>query len=189
MKKLFAITIALLMTVAVCAQEHLAFKGIPITGSIESFCKQLSSKGYKYLGTKDNIYVFEGLFTGQKATILVTGSDEGTNVFAVGVVFEASKEWKILKQTYEYYKDLYTRKYGEPTGSKEYNPATSDSNIALMAEVHEGTIEYGSGWIVEGGEIEIYINKTNGFYEGAVVIRYRDTQNVQQKIESDLEEI
>ena len=189
MKKLFAITIALLMTIAVCAQEHLSFKGIPITGSIESFCKQLSSKGFNYLGTDNNIYFFKGVFTGQESTILVTGTDEGSNVFAVGVVFEASKEWKILKQTYEYYKDLYTRKYGEPAASKEYNPANDDSNTALMAEVHHGTIKYGSLWEVEGGDIEIYIEKTTGFYEGVVMIRYRDTQNAQQKIQNDLEEI
>lgn len=40
-----------------------------------------------------------------------------------------------------------------------------------------------------GGDIELSIKKTSGFYEGMVVIRYRDSQNVETKIQKDLEDI
>ena len=42
----------------------------------------------------------------------------GKNVFAVVVLFEPSGEWNTLVNTYDYYKDLYTRKYGKPSISK-----------------------------------------------------------------------
>lgn len=130
-----------------------------------------------------------GDFTGRNATIGVTATDDGKSVFAVAVLFDPSGEWNTLVNTYGYYKDLYTRKYGNPTISKEKNPAHSDSNTALMAEVHQGTIVWGSAWEVTGGDIELSIEKTSGVYEGMVVIRYRDIQNVETKIQKDLEDI
>ena len=69
------------------------------------------------------------------------------------------------------------------------NPALSDSNTALMAEVHQGTVVYGSTWEVTGGDIQLSIEKSSGVYEGMVVIRYRDSQNVEAKIQKDLEDI
>ena len=92
-------------------------------------------------------------------------------------------------QWFSYYKDLYTRKYGKPTISKENNPAHLDSNTALMAEVHQGTVVYGSAWEVTGGDIQLSIEKSSGVYEGMVMIRYRDSQNIEAKIQNDLDDI
>ena len=69
----------------------------------------------------------------------------------------------------------------KPAISKEKNPALSDSNTALMAEVHQGTVVYGSAWEVKGGDIQLSIEKSSGIYEGMVMIRYRDSQNVRIK--------
>ena len=125
---------------------------------------------------------------------------EGDSLTAEQIAENAQKQiikdysWDVLKsksgiELYNYYKDLYTRKYGNPTISKEKNPAHSDSNTALMAEVHQGTVVWGSAWEVTGGNIELSIEKTSGIYEGMVMIRYRDSQNVETKIQKDLEDI
>ena len=125
---------------------------------------------------------------------------EGDSLTAEQIAENAQKQiikdysWDVLKgksgiELYNYYKDLYTRKYGNPTISKEKNPAHSDSNTALMAEVHQGTVVWGSAWEVTGGDIELSIEKTSGIYEGMVMIRYRDSQNVETKIQKDLEDI
>ena len=71
----------------------------------------------------------------------------------------------------------------------EENPAYDESSSGKMIELYRGSVKWGSGWIVEGGEIEITIEKTDGFKEGLVAIRYTDSQNVEQKIQKDLEEI
>ncbi len=105
------------------------------------------------------------------------------------VFFDTSEEWNTLVNTYDYYKDLYTRKYGEPSVCKENNPFLSDSNTSLMAEVYQGTVVYGCFWEVSGGNIQISIEKSSGVYEGMVMIRYRDSQNVEAKIQKDLEDI
>lgn len=189
MKKIFAILAMFFAVINIMAQEHLSFKGIPIEGSITTFCQKLKTKGFTSIGRDNNITMFTGDFTGRKATVGVTATDDGKNVFAVIVFFEPSGEWNTLVNTYDYYKDLYTRKYGAPTVSKENNPARSDSNTALMAEVYQGTVVYGSAWEVTGGDIQLSIEKTSGVYEGMVMIRYRDSQNVEAKIKNDLDDI
>lgn len=185
------ILLSILLCVSFCAnaQEHLTFKGIPIEGSMTAFCQKLKAKGYTQMGKDKNITLFSGDFTGRQATVGIGASDDGKNVFSVVVLFDPSGEWNTLVSAYNYYKDLYTRKYGEPTVSKENNPSRSDSNTALMAEVHQGTVVYGSAWTVSGGDIQLSIEKSSGVYEGMVMIRYRDSQNVEAKIKSDLEDI
>lgn len=186
---LFAFMIITLTSYAQTNSEHLTFKGIPIEGSMNTFCQKLKAKGFTSIGRENNLALFTGNFTGQDATIGVKATDDGKNVFAITVIFDSSGEWNTLIDTYNYYKDLYTRKYGKPTISKEKNPAHSDSNTSLMAEVYQGTVVWGSLWEVTGGDIELSIEKTSRIYEGVVVIRYRDSINIEAKIQKDLENI
>ena len=179
----------LFAVISLMAQEHLSFKGIPIEGSMTAFCQKLKAKGFTSIGSENNLTLFTGDFTGRNATVGVTATDDGKDVFAVVVLFDPSGEWNALVNTYDYYKDLYTRKYGKPSISKEKNPALSDSNTALMAEVHQGTVVYGSAWEVTGGDLQLSIDKSSGVYKGMVMIRYRDSQNVEAKIQNDLNDI
>lgn len=179
----------LFAVISLMAQEHLSFKGIPIEGSMTAFCQKLKAKGFTSIGSENNLTLFTGDFTGRNATVGVTATDDGKDVFAVVVLFDPSGEWNALINTYDYYKDLYTRKYGKPSISKEKNPALSDFNTALMAEVHQGTVVYGSAWEVTGGDIQLSIEKSSGVYKGMVMIRYRDSQNVEAKIQNDLNDI
>lgn len=185
----FAIMLITLTSYAQSGSEHLTFKGIPIEGSMTEFCQKLEKQGFTSIGSNNKVALFKGQFTGRNATIGVSATDDGKNVFTVAVFFDPSGEWNVLVNTYGYYKDLYTLKYSTPTISKEKNPAISNSNTALMGEVHSGTVVWGSLWEVTGGEIELSIDKTSGFYEGVVVIRYRDTQNLKTKIQKDLDDI
>ncbi len=170
------------------AQEHLSFKGVPITGSLTSFCQKLQQKGLTKIGTQDNITLFTGDFTGRQATIGAIAADNGKDVFAVAVMFDASDSWNTLVNTYEYYKEIYTEKYGEPTQCVERNPSHSDSNTMLMHELSQGTVTYASEFETTGGKIRIWIEKAN-YSDGMVLIRYQDAQNVQAKRQSDIDEI
>lgn len=189
MKRISATLILLFAAICIMAQEHLSFKGIPIEGSMTTFCQKLKAKGFTPIGHDNNITLFTGDFTGRKATVGVAATDDGKNVFGVVVLLDPSKEWKTLVKTYDYYKDLYARKYGEPKISKENNPAHSASNTLLMSELCDGAAIYSSAWEVSGGDIQLSIEKSSGIYEGMVVIRYRDAQNVEAKIKNDLDDI
>ena len=93
MKKIFITLAVFFAAVSVMAQEHLSFKGIPIEGSMSEFCQKLKTKGFTSIGQENNISLFTGDFTGREATVGVTATDDGKNVFAVVVLFEPSGEW------------------------------------------------------------------------------------------------
>ncbi len=189
MKKIIFTLSLLSVAINLMAQEHLSFKGIPIGGSMTEFCQKLKAKGFTPMSSDNNMALFTGNFTGRRATVGVVAADDGKNVFSVVVLFDSSEEWNALVNTYDYYKDLYTRKYGKPAFSKEHNPARGASNSELMNELEQGTVVYGSVWEVTGGEIELSIAKSTGVYEGMVTIRYRDSQNMKAKIQKDLDDI
>lgn len=185
---LLSLALSLIM-VGAFAQEHLSFKGIPIEGSMTSFCQKLISKGFNKIGTDNNITLFVGDFTGRQATVGVAATDDGNNVHSVVVLFDQSGEWNTLVNTYDYYKNLYTRKYGKPSACKEHNPSRMDSNTSHMYELIQGRVTYASAWEVTGGSIELSIEKANDYSDGMVIIRYRDAQNVEAKIQNDLNDI
>ena len=168
-KFLIAITLLFVAVINTMAQEHLSFKGIPIEGSMTEFCQKLKTKGFTQLGRDDNVTTFTGDFTGRQATVGVGATDDGKSVHSVVVIFDESSEWNTLVNTYDYYKGLYIRKYGEPSACREHNPSRQDSNISLMYELGQGTVTYASAWNVTGGTIELSIEKA-GYSDGVVII-------------------
>lgn len=187
--KHFLITLCvLLVSITTNAEEHLSFKGIPIEGSIMSFCQQLKTKGFVQLGQENNTYFFKGDFTGRPATVYVVATDNGQNVFTVAVFFEKSDSWNMLVSTYDHYKDLYIEKYGQPIQCVEYNPSRRDINSSLMYELMQGRVTYYSLFEVPGGAIQLSIEQAS-FGDGQVMIKYQDSQNISAKRKSDLDEI
>lgn len=189
MRKAIFCCLFMLTTMLSLSAEHLSFKGIPLEGSIYSFCQKLQASGFKLVSRDTNMRILEGKFTKYDVTVGVLSDQTGKNVTSVIVLLPSSEEWKTLVNTYDYYKSLYTEKYGEPALCEENNPSKSDSNISLMYEVHQGTISYGSVFLAPGGYIELSIEKANGLYTGQVIIRYMDEQNFKENRKSELDEI
>lgn len=181
-----------LITIGAYTQEHLSFKGIPIEGSMTEFCKKLKAKGFSKIKSDNKTSMFSGDFTGKQAIIGVAASEDGKNVHSVVVIFESTDNWKTLIDTYDHYKDLYTRKYGYPSASQEHTPTNRGGNDAYMFFLEQGRITYASAWEVTGGTIELSISNAdspNYMPHGAVLIKYIDTQNVESKIQNDLNDI
>ena len=191
MKKALFLLYFLVLSLSVSAQEHLSFKNIPIEGSATAFCQKLKSKGFKQTGHDKNVLIFRGDFTGQDVNVAVDTSGNGQNILSIEVTFDTSEEWNTLHNTYNHYKDLYTTKYGEPVACNEEVPVDSNSNtnIHTMQNLLQGLISYSSVWEAPGGSISMSIEKSPETYKGMIVIRYRDTQNIEAKRKSDLEDI
>lgn len=195
MKRILSLVMVAVITVMAVAQDtkpHLQFKGIPIQGSISEFCKKLEEKGfYPVYSTETDLKIFKGDFTGRQATVGVKSTEDGKNVFGVTVLFEESSDWNTLESLYNYYKDLYTTKYGKPKTCIEDNREKNrrySSNTSLMYELSQGRVTWCSQYKVEGGNIKLSIEKS-GISEGVVVIKYQDSQNVEQKRQNDLDDI
>ena len=188
MKRILIIMTMSLIMIGAYAQEHLSFKGIPVEGSMKSFCIKLDSKGFTAIDSQGSLTLFTGEFIGRNVSVGVMSTNDGKNVFSVGVLFLASDDWQSLVKEYNYYKNLYERKYGKPLSCIENNPAQGDSNAALMGEVHNGTAEYVSIWKIADGSIVLKIVKSN-FYEGQVMISYINNENIESVLKQDMDDI
>lgn len=188
MKKYIIGLVICCMSLCAAAQEHLSFKGIPITGSMTTFCQKLKEKGFVQVGAEGNIRLFEGDFTGRSATVGVGAADNGQDVFTVTVLFNESDNWKTLLNTYEHYKDLYIEKYGSPTQCVENKHSGADSNSLIMSDLYQGRITYACIFSAPGGLIQLSIEKY-GVLDGVVMIKYEDAQNINAKRQNDLDEI
>ncbi|MDE6264974.1 MAG: hypothetical protein K2M11_07500 [Paramuribaculum sp.] len=189
MKKIIIVFIALLAHTALIAQEHLTFKGIPIEGSMKEFCKKLERKGIKQSGTNSKVTILYGDFAGKLANISVSSMDSGKAIQSVGVWFTSSDKWSNLAKDYEYYKKLYSKKYGNPSESREIKPDTIENNDALMQALYNGQISYFSKWQLSGGTIELSIIKSNSLKYGRIGISYTLVDALEAKIHDDLKDI
>lgn len=71
MKKILFASFFVCSVLCCTAQEQLSFNGIPIEGSMYSFCHKLKGKGFTQIGIDGNRSLFTGDFTGRNATVRV----------------------------------------------------------------------------------------------------------------------
>ena len=76
MKELIISLLVSLMTLTSFAQTespHLAFKGVPIDGTLNEYVQKMKQKGFDYLGTENGIAILTGDFAAYKGcTVGVT---------------------------------------------------------------------------------------------------------------------
>lgn len=115
--RLSLLLISLLIPLAMIAQsEHLAFKGIPIDGTLRQFSSKLIQKGFTKLFSENGRAVFQGDFAGYKdCYVAVETLDQKDLVYMVGVVFPDKDQWALLEGNYNKLKRMLTEKYGEPS--------------------------------------------------------------------------
>lgn len=189
MKKFIFTLVFTLFAINLVAQKHMSFMGIPMDCSSEQFCKKLQAKGFKFLQKYNDYNILTGMFAGDKVMIQLMDSKSGKNIPRIGVFYTSSSEWKGLVNKYNRLKELYTKKYGEPSYSVEQNDAITDSNTSLMHNLSEGKAEYITQWRLENGWIALAISKAANFGEGFVLVLYNDKINDNAKEEGYLDDI
>lgn len=105
----------------------LSFKGIPMTGSLSSFGKELVNAGFKNNG--DGTYT--GAFAGYDGCkITPSGSNP---VREVRVDFPVISDWDALEKAYDSLQASLTQKYGK-------DPKTSSNSNLAVYDLPNGTI-------------------------------------------------
>ena len=113
-KKQIILFIAVLMSIGAMAQGHLKFKGVEMAGTPREFAQKLAQTGLTYLGVDDGIIMLQGDFAGVKKCQFFI-SDESEVVDMIGVYTPDYDDWSSLYSQWSRWKDMLTRKYGEPT--------------------------------------------------------------------------
>ena len=183
MKRLLTIAVLIFSFMFVMAQtpnNHLTFKGIPITGTLEDFAQKMEAKGFRKISSATNFIAFEGEFAGySECKIFVHKVPNRNIVHKVVVFFPKESSWARLEEEYNKFKGMLTNKYGEPTlrSEKFKEGALTFSDSAKRLSLKEGNCDYWTQWEVYNGCIEIKIIPINDTYDGKNRLTYFDKIN------------
>ena len=183
MKRILTIAVFIFSFMFVMAQtpnNHLTFKGIPITGTVESFAQKLVSKGFKKIDSDKTSVVFEGEFAGYSGCRICVCKNSNRNiVYQVVVVFPEKSSWARLEEEYNKFKGMLTNKYGEPSLHSETfkEGASAVSDFSKMLLLKEGNCDYWTEWGVENGVIKVEIVPTFDTTDGRIRLIYFDKIN------------
>ena len=191
MKKLLLFTIVLCISIsAFCQNSHLAFKGVPIDGTLTEYVNKMKAAGFTHLGTEDGIALMQGDFAGYKnCTIGVQTLKPRNLVHEITVVFPSQDKWANLENDYIKIKEMLTIKYGAPSKSKEEFVKTPvymdlDKDDDKMAELRDDRCEYYSVFTLENGRISLQLRYTGYPYFAHIQLWYTENAN-ESVIEAD----
>ena len=183
MKRLLTIVAFIFSFMFVMAQtsnNHLTFKGIPITGTVENFAQKMEAKGFRKIDSNKRCVVFKGEFAGYSGcNILVVKVPNRNVVYKVVVFLPPKSSWARLEEEYNQFKGMLTNKYGEPLGSSETfkEGASTFSDEAKMSSLKNGNCDYRTQWEVENGSIEVDIFPKSDTDDGYIRLFYFDKIN------------
>lgn len=151
---------------------RMTFKGLSLSGSLDSFVDKLVSQGYVLKTSQSDGALLKGSFASESdCTIVVMTTKRTHSVYGVGVSFEEKTSWSSLKSQYREYKAMLSSKYGDPSKHIErfYSPYYEGDGYELQAlrldkctytslyEVSNGTIML--SMTDDGGLIIYYVDK------------------------------
>ena len=174
MKRLFILTCAILFAVAVQAQEHMTFKGLPMNCDLASFVSQLEAKGYTKLSIDEDSAFLSGSFAGKdNCTIIVLCTTAAKLVWKVAVYFPEQTSWHSLKSEYNSFKQSYTEKYGTPRSYEFFSDPYYEGDTYELQALRLDKCTYSSFYDTPAGYIGLSISSTK-----KVCVSYEDAINV-----------
>lgn len=184
---ILTILLALFAIQAQSQTDHMKFKGIPMGGSLQSFTKQLQSKGYTLLYNADGASILKGDFAGYSGCEIYVFSDNKI-VHHVNVRFTMDR-WEYLYGCYTDLKGMLTEKYGSPLQSEEYFENCYDGDDFLkMQGVKLDGCKYYSYFNCEQGYIALKI--THVFSDSCdVILTYFDAEGIDRSRSSAMDDL
>ena len=159
--------------------NHLAFKGVPINGTLREYITKMQENGFTLLQVDDGTAVFNGDFAAYKNCIIgVSTLKQKDLVCKIAVIFPACNTWSFLSLNYFSLKEILTEKYGKPSDCTEifqsnYQPKDDNSK---MHEVQFDRCKYYTTYETENGTIQLSIGH-DGVMSCFVTLIYYDKIN------------
>ena len=185
MKKTLALLLLVFLVSVSLAQiktdssKHLAFKGIPIDGTLNEYVSKMKQSGFSQVKMEDDMAILQGDFAGYKdCSVIVSTLKQKDLVYKIGVVFPKRDTWSMLSENYFDLKQMLTEKYGKPSEIAE----RFDSNLQprddgdKMHEVQFDRCKFYSIWQTDKGEIQLSIDH-KGVLSCFVKLAYFDKSN------------
>ena len=171
--------------------EHLAFKGVPIDGTLKQYVARMKKAGFKYVGAQDGVAILQGDFAGYKGCEVYVSTLEGCDVVSnIVVKFPDEEIWRRLYGNYTDLKEMLTEKYGKPSlvNEKFQDGQYLDDDNDRMHAVSMDRCKYDTHFETEKGEIILWIEHSD-FSTTFVCLQYLDKLNrnsIKQQAINDL---
>lgn len=139
--------------------EYMTFKGISFNSDISTFVSNMEAIGYTQVSMEESSVVFSGNFAGKDdCTIIVLATNKSQLVWKVIVHFPERISWRSLKNEYDGFKDLYTKKYGTPDSYEffDYPYEEGDGHELTALELEKCT--YSSYFTTNQGLVQLIIS-------------------------------
>lgn len=162
------------------ASEHLAFKAVPIDGTLDEFVSKMKNVGFDVVGinVKEQIAILKGDFAGYKSCLVTVHTLKQKDIVSkIQVTFPECETWSALSSNYFNLKQLLTVKYGNPTRSIERWDSGNEprSDNSKMNYVGYDECKYTTTFETDTGSIVVKID-----HEGNrcfVTMLYTDSTN------------
>jgi hypothetical protein len=193
MKK-YIITLVILSICTICfaqTADHLAFKGVPIDGTLNEYVTKMKQNGFTLVETENGTAYLTGDFTGYKGCYIgVSTLKQKDLVHKIAVVFPEKQTWSYLSNNYMDLKTMLTEKYGEPkyVVEKFDGAIQPDDDESKMYQVKFDNCKYYSIWETSKGDIQLSIEH-NSVTSCYVKLGYFDKINgdkIKDKAKDDL---
>jgi len=172
--------------------KHLAFKGVPIDGTLKQYVARMKKAGFTHVGTEDGTALLHGDFAGHKDCEVYVSTFDGNDVVSyIVVAFPNQDTWEYLYGDYKNLKELLIEKYGQPSSVKEefqgykYSYETDNDK---MHKVKMDECKYETRFVTEKGEIVLWIEHES-VMSTFVCLQYKDKINsgtIKQQAINDL---
>ena len=114
---------------------RMAFKGVPIDGTLDAFVAKMEQKGLTRVGEQGSMVMLTGpvgIFSDCLITVLSTPAKDP--VYGVVAMLPPSDSWPTLEGQYETLKKQLTGKYGKPTTEGEVFRGVPDASKLSPAQ-------------------------------------------------------
>ena len=177
MKRFLLTFCAVLFSIAVFAQEHMTFKGIPMGCDLTTFVSKLKDQGFTQEKLNVDIAVLTGDFAGKtNCRILVAATKQTKQVWKVVVSFPERTSWYSLKDEYQSFKKSYTNKYGKPESYEFFSSPYKEGDGYELQAVRLDKCNYSSFFKLDAGTIWLTISEDEN-----VDVHYEDKITYQLK--------
>lgn len=174
------------------SSKHLAFKGVPIDGTLKEYVARMQKSGFSLVGTEDGVALLQGDFAGHKKCKVYVSTIEGNDIVSFIIVeFPEHNTWEYLYDDYKHLKELLTEKYGQPSSVKEEFQGyrfPNESDDDKIRKVRMDECKYETRFDTEKGEIVLWIEHERTI-STFVCLQYSDKINrtiVKQQAINDL---
>lgn len=170
MKKVFSSLLFVVILITGLAQvkqdtsQHLAFKGVPIDGTLDDYVSKMEKNGFTHTQTQDGTAILNGDFAGYKDCFVgVSTLKQKDLVYKIAVIFPNKNTWSTLSGNYFDLKQMLTEKYGKPSAVVEQFDGNSQptDDQDRMYKVEFDNCKYSSIWQTDKGQIQLAIGHNN----------------------------